>query len=185
MITYTRLWAPAFAVLLVGAVTACGSSDPKPAAPAAPVPASQAPSAAVSPSASAQLGLKPGTAATVPVQDGTVRVTVRSLKTRKTACGADWDPPANGVFVIADVLVEVTSGEFSFSGGEFQWLADDGTTADLAGFTGCTTSPLQGANGLPAGQKRAGQLVFDVKSTAGTLGFSPDLSGVPAASWRP
>lgn len=137
-----------------------------------------------SPSTSAQLDLKPGAAATVPVDDGTVRVTVRSLRSRTTKCGADWDAPENGVYVIADILIEVTEGAFNFSGGEFQWVADDGTTADPVALTGCAKNPLQGFNGLRAGQKRAGQIVFDVASAKGSVGFSPDLSSVPVASWR-
>jgi cell division septation protein DedD len=159
-------------VTTVGTVAA-GSADPQPEIFESTVPAP-----------AAQLNLKPGTAATVPTDDGTVRVTVRSLKAQKKACGADYDPPENGVFVIADVLIEVIDGEFSFSGGEFQWLAEDGTVADTTTFTGCTPSPLQGVNGLPAGQKRAGQIVFDVKSKAGSLGFGPDLNAVAVASWR-
>jgi hypothetical protein len=173
----------ALAVLLTTPLAACSGNDASspPESFESTVAAPQGPS----PSAPAQLNLKPGTAVTVPVDDGMVRVTVKSLKTRTKACSADWDPPENGVFVIAYVLLEVVEGEFSFSGGEFQWLADDGETTDLAGFTGCTTSPFHGVNGLPAGQKRAGQIVYDVKSSAGSLGFSPDLSGVAVASWRP
>jgi hypothetical protein len=181
-----RLLMAAVAVLLVTTVAACNDGDtaaqPEGTGAQPEIFESTVP---VFPSAPAQLNLKPGTAATVPVDDGTVRVTVRSLKSRTKGCGEVPTPPEQGRFVVAEILIEVVDGEFSFGGGEFQWFADDGTVADLAAFTGCTTSPLQGANGLPAGQKRAGQMVFDVKPAGGVLGFSPDLSGVPIASWRP
>ncbi|MBM2622746.1 hypothetical protein JIG36_45325 [Actinoplanes sp. LDG1-06] len=85
------------------------------------------------------------------------------------------------------MTIAVTEGSASMNPLHFEWVGDNGITADsISGaFSGCAKNNLSSANGVRAGQKRAGQIVFDVPSAKGAVEFSPDAFGSAEASWRP
>ncbi|XVU21444.1 hypothetical protein ACQPZJ_29740 [Actinoplanes sp. CA-054009] len=64
-------------------------------------------------------------------------------------------------------------------------MGADGTTANAisGAFSGCEKSSLDSDNNLRAGQKRAGQVVFDVSSAKGSVEFAPDVFASAVASW--
>jgi hypothetical protein len=92
--------------------------------------------------------------------------------------------PERGMFLVVDVLVEATKGTVPVNSLNFEWVGEDGTTSNTidGAFSGCDKSRLA-ATDLRAGQKRAGQIVFDVSSTKGAVEFAPDILSSAAASW--
>ncbi|MFF4876682.1 hypothetical protein [Micromonospora sp. NPDC000668] len=116
--------------------------------------------------------------------DGTVEVTVTKFSTATKPCASYGLKPDNGMYVIADVTVTVTKGTGSANPLYFQWVAADGTeTNAIAGiFSGCGKS-MSAGNGLAAGTKRTGTVVFDVSGTNGVLEYQHEFE--TAGSWRP
>ncbi|GIE32621.1 hypothetical protein Ait01nite_056660 [Actinoplanes italicus] len=120
-------------------------------------------------------------------QDGgsTVEAVMRSVKTYKKGCNSLDVDPENGLFVVVDVVVTQTKGKGSVNPLHFEFVAEDGTSANAlsAVFSGCGEPSLASAD-LRAGQKRAGKIVFDVGMKAGALEWTPDgLPGEVAGSW--
>jgi hypothetical protein len=120
-------------------------------------------------------------------QDGgtTVEAVMRSVKTYKQACNSLNVDPENGLFVVVDVVVTQTKGKGSVNPLHFEFVAEDGTSANAlsAAFSGCGEPSLAAAD-LRAGQKRAGKIVFDTTMKAGTLEWTPDgLLGETVGSW--
>lgn len=143
---------------------------------------------ATTPSAQAveQFDLKPGTVATLDAVTGTEKVTVKSVKAYKKAC-RDYAPePKKGMFAVVDVQVEATDGFVSVNPLYFTWVAPDGTTSDSfsGALSGCAKSDLSSTNSLRAGQKRAGQIVYDVTSTKGSVELVGGLLDETGASWK-
>lgn len=118
--------------------------------------------------------------------EGTIEITVKSFETRETACDEYGLPPDNGMYLIADVTVEVTEGTGSINPFDFTWVADDGTTADdFSGvFAGCGQD-LDSAYDMRTGSVRSGTLVFDVVDAEDALEYESGWFGGADGSWRP
>jgi hypothetical protein len=83
------------------------------------------------------------------------------------------------------VVVTQTKGKGSVNPLHFEFVAEDGTSANAlsAAFSGCDEPSLAAAD-LRAGQKRAGKIAFDATMKAGTLEWTPDgLFGDVVGSW--
>ncbi len=101
--------------------------------------------------------------------------TLVSAKYRKS-CGGLGDAEKGG-FLIVDVRVTQKEGTGSVNPLFFNYVSDDGTTQDsLSGaFSGCEKDSLDATNSLRAGQKRSGQVVFDVASAKESIERTPGL----------
>lgn len=125
------------------------------------------------------VGIALGATITLTGDDGSVaEVTLRSVKS--FAKGLD---PDNGLYVVFDVIVQQKAGAGSVNPLDFEFVADDGTSADsLSGvFSGCGEPSLASTDSLRAGQKRTGKMAFDVGSKKGALEWAP--GGDAAGSW--
>ncbi|GAA3738027.1 hypothetical protein GCM10022379_04340 [Micromonospora maritima] len=116
--------------------------------------------------------------------EGTIEITVGNFRTKSAACREFMPGPKNGTFLIADVTAEVTKGTGSINPFFFTWKAADGTEENGIGgaFSGCGKLMTSG-NNLPAGSKRSGQLIFDVKDQNGVVEYEHNLR--TAGSWKP
>ncbi|WP_089156534.1 hypothetical protein [Micromonospora sp. NBS 11-29] len=116
--------------------------------------------------------------------EGTIEITVGNFQTKKTACREFMPDPKNGMYLVADVTAEITKGTGSINPFYFSWKGTDGTReSGIAGaFSGCGKLMTSG-NNLPAGSKRSGQLIFDVKDTNGVVEYQHRLR--TAGSWKP
>ncbi len=134
----------------------------------------------------AEFNLKPGTTVTITGDEGTQQVTIKSVKPFKKGCGEFNTDPEKGVYIVADVQVAVTKGKASVNSLFFKWVGADGTTSDsLSGlFSGCEKTSLDSVNDLRAGQKRVGQMTFDVTSAKGAIEFAPSAFSDAMASWK-
>lgn len=114
-----------------------------------------------------------------------VEAVMRSVKTHKQACNSLNVDPENGMFVVVDLVVTQTKGKGSVNPLHFEFVAEDGTSANAlsAAFSGCAEPSLAAAD-LRAGQKRAGKIAFDASMKNGTLEWTPDgLLGDAVGSW--
>jgi hypothetical protein len=164
----------------VAAAPRTGAAEPKaPRAKITKAPAGQAEDAD-------QFDLKLGATAKFSDRDGAQSVTVKSVKSFKDGCSRFAPEPDNGLYVVVDVVVSVTEGSASINPLYFEWVGNDGTTANAisGAFSGCDKNNLTSANGVRAGRKRAGQIVYDVPSAKGSIEFSPDAFGSAEASWK-
>ncbi|MEV4655242.1 DUF4352 domain-containing protein [Micromonospora sp. NPDC049301] len=116
--------------------------------------------------------------------DGTIEITVTKFSSATKPCTSYGLKPDEGMYVIADVTVTVTSGTGSVNPLFFQWVAADGTeTNAIAGaFSGCG-KPMPAGNDLTAGTRRTGSVVFDVPDTNGVLEYQHEFE--TAGSWKP
>ncbi|MFG3679070.1 hypothetical protein ACGF5H_03055 [Micromonospora chalcea] len=116
--------------------------------------------------------------------DGTIEITVGNFRTRNAACNEIMPGPKKGMFMIADVTAEITKGTGSINPFYFSWVAEDGTEENGIGgaFSGCGKLMTSG-NNLPAGSKRSGQLIFDVKDQNGVVEYKHRFR--TAGSWKP
>jgi hypothetical protein len=132
-----------------------------------------------------RFGLKLGTTVKFTTADGAQSVTVKSVKAFKGGCDG-LSEPKQGMYVVVDVTVAVTKGTASINALNFEWVGDDGTTANaLSGlFSGCEKNSLDTATDARAGQKRSGQIVYDVPSAKGSIEFAQDAFGSAEASWK-
>jgi len=128
--------------------------------------------------------MAPGDTLIIEGDDGTVEITVSNFRTRNKACQAYMPAPKNGMYLIADVTVEVTKGTGTINPFFFTWIGSDGSEESgiAAAFSGCGKLLGSGMN-LPTGSKRTGQLVFDVKDKSGTVEYEHQLEA--AGSWKP
>jgi hypothetical protein len=137
---------------------------------------------------SANFSLKPGTIMTITGDDGNVQeAVILSFKVRKNACNSFGGEPKNGSFLVADVRVTQKKGTGAVNPLFFTWVGEDGTTSSAidGAFSGCATNTLDSTNALRAGTKRAGQMVFDVSSSGGTVEYAPGGLGSEAVgSWK-
>ena len=111
-------------------------------------------------------------------------VTVVSVKTATAGTGPLAEAPQNGVYVIADVLIEVTGGTYDFNPLYFHFQASDGTTYDGFDGNGMTAGfePMLGSGTLAAGQRTRGVVVFDVPAPHGEIVLSEPL-GAQLGGW--
>jgi hypothetical protein len=132
--------------------------------------------------------MKVGSTLVVKSDDGDRHdVTVRSFTTFKKGCSSFSPEPDNGMYLVVDVLVNVVTGTASVNPLHFTWVGEDGTTDTGigGGFSGCAKNRLDSQNDLRAGQKRAGQIVFDVASTKGAVEYSSGaFTGKTMGSWK-
>jgi hypothetical protein len=90
-------------------------------------------------------------------------------------------PQPEGKLLVLDVTWEVTKGTASINPFFFEYVDSDGVTGDYSIFDGCDPA-LDAGNDLPAGSKRTGKVVFEVKGkTTGTVSYG-DFTGAKA-SW--
>lgn len=178
---------PVAALLLAG----CGGSPASsPTAPtvepissgAASTSAAAAPESSKSPRGNIVKGFGQGASITDTAHDNKeiVNFTVNSIA--PVTCTEQYAQPAeNGHLVVVDVAVE-TKPELADSfmksyylgGGDFKFVADNGTTFNGNLFTGATYSCLPSAElfpsaGLGPGEKATGKVVLDVPAPTGIL----------------
>lgn len=116
--------------------------------------------------------------------DGEQQVTVTSLEFKKT-CGGISEPKLGG-YLVVNVITTQESGTGSINPLFFGFVGTDGATADsFSGIgSGCEKNNLDSTNSLRAGQKRSGQVVFDVASPVGSIEFTPGIGADSVGSWR-
>ncbi len=129
--------------------------------------------------------LKPGTTITLTSDDSVQEWTLTSWKWHKGGCGGLSDAEKGG-YLVATVRVVQKSGVGSSNALFFEHVSEDGvaTNSLSAMFSGCEKDNLQSTNSLRAGQKRSGQVAFDVKSPKGTVELQPGLAEDTAGSWK-
>ncbi|GIE91784.1 DUF4352 domain-containing protein [Actinoplanes regularis] len=100
--------------------------------------------------------------------------TLRSVKTFKKGCNSLDVNPEQGLYVVVDVLVTQKAGSGTVNPLDFEFVAEDGTTANALSsvFSGCAEPSLT-ASDLRPGQKRAGKIAFDAGMKAGAVEWSP------------
>lgn len=165
-----------FAVAEEPAGDAPPSADPL--RPTRPSPSAPTPSATP-----ATQNLKPGQTLVVVDEDGDeLQVTVRAPRTNK-GC-SEFAKPRSGGYLVLDVTVRVSRGTGDISPFAFNFLSPDSTTTEVAGgrVTECGKD-LDNARNLPAGTKRTGQLVFDVKPARGQVVFKGAGNEI-AGTWK-
>jgi hypothetical protein len=112
---------------------------------------------------------------------------VKNIKTHKGTCSGGFSKPDKGMYLIADVVIEGKKGETSVNSLNFTFVGDDGATANTASglFSGCEKNNLDATNELRPGQKRAGQIVFDVAQAKGAIEYGAGAFGSDTAgSWE-
>ncbi|RIV39367.1 DUF4352 domain-containing protein [Micromonospora radicis] len=116
--------------------------------------------------------------------DGTLEITVTRFRTVTEGCRAFAPKPTKGRYLIAEVTATVTEGTSSINPFYFEWVGDDGATVNglIGALSGCG-EPLGSGNGLRAGSKRAGTVVFDVADTSGVVEYRHRFE--TAGSWKP
>lgn len=104
-------------------------------------------------------------------------VTVVSVKSASAGTGALAQPPQNGVYVVADVLIEVQAGSYAFNPLYFHFQSPDGTTYSAFDGNGMTAGfqPMLDSGTLAAGQRTRGVVVFDVPAPHGQITLSDPL----------
>ncbi|MDG4807772.1 DUF4352 domain-containing protein [Micromonospora sp. WMMD1120] len=128
--------------------------------------------------------LSPGDTLVVNGDEGTIEITVTKFRSATKPCRSSGDKPDEGVYLIADVTVEVTKGTAPATPTAFQWVATDGTRTRATGAasSGCG-KPMPATKSLTAGARRTGSVVFDVPDTAGALEYRH--RSTTAGSWKP
>jgi hypothetical protein len=122
---------------------------------------------------------------TVVTDKTTVDVTVADPKQFPSEPGDFGSKSKNGVFLVVNVTVVCKEGTYGANPFNFRFVAGDGTVTETAF---ATFDPELHATDLAAGQKVAGNVVFDVPQAAIT-GGKIQISGIgldmnkPAAYW--
>lgn len=181
----------ALAYTLVSDRNGTGSPAPAPAAAdsptaaattSAPAPAAPTTAAAATTASAPKTGLPVGSTVHVTMKSGELDVTLKSVTTRKNQCKGDLQTkPLNGVFMVLDVTLKVTSGTAPINPLYFSHVTTSGTATTWVDLTGCTD--IKGGNETPAGTVISGRILFDVPSVAGTVVYA-DPVGNPAGSWK-
>lgn len=112
-----------------------------------------------------------------------LRVTVRKVTSRTTGCREYSNEPDNGTYVVVEVTAEVVKGTASINPLYLNFVDAAGVEENSIGgiFSGCG-EPLRSGVDLPAGTKREGTIVFDVKAAKGKIVYS-ELGGSARGSW--
>ncbi|MEH0841716.1 hypothetical protein V6U81_04880 [Micromonospora sp. CPCC 205711] len=129
--------------------------------------------------------MEPGATLVLEDDEGTIEITVRRFTTSTKGCRSFAPAPDKGLYLIADVTATVTKGKASINPFYFRWIAEDGTTVSGLGglLSGCGGDPLSSGNGIPAGSKRSGAVVFDVADRNGVVEYQHNFES--AGSWKP
>lgn len=138
------------------------------------------PAGSTTPSATAQ---NVALGAAVHVTDssgGSAFVTVESVKFATAGSGPIAQPPKNGTFAIADVLIQDDAGAYNFNPLYVKYQEPDGTTSDAFSGNAITAGfdPTLSAGTLSPGQKTRGNVVFDVKVKGGLIQVTDPLGSV-------
>ncbi|WP_036374085.1 DUF4352 domain-containing protein [Micromonospora sp. ATCC 39149] len=128
--------------------------------------------------------MKAGETLVITDDEGTLEITVLRFRTSAKGCKSYSPDPDKGLYLIADVTATVKKGKMSINPFYFQWVAEDGTTANgIAGaLAGCGDLLDSGVN-LREGSKRTGSVTFDVANKNGALEYRHELE--IAGSWKP
>lgn len=158
-------------------------------APARPAPGATFPGdgpryGAPSPTPRGAVDLKLGETLVLTDDEGArVEITVANAKARRKGCSRYATPPDDGGYLVADATVHVVEGPFELRPYAFGFLAPDSSTRDNDGSAGSGCgNPLDSVT-LRAGDKRRGQLVFDVWPGKGHITFQ-EAGGEIAGKWR-
>ena len=84
--------------------------------------------------------------------------TITVAKVRAVKPPNDFQKPAKGQFLVADVSVQVSEGKLTLTQGSFKLVGADGTVYDT---TMTVVQPDLGYSELTPGQKTAGTITFD------------------------
>lgn len=174
------------AALLLLTVAGCGSSSASDDAPAGTqATGTQAADTSEKPKQSANQTTV-GKPLTIKVQSGaTAEVTVLKVTTAKKGKGEFAEKPANGQFVIVDVQIKVTGGQFPVNPLYVGYQAADAKVyeaADGNAFAAGYEPELQSGD-VPEGQTSRGLVVFDTPAGAGKQIQLTDELGSPIAFW--
>ncbi|MEH1100409.1 hypothetical protein [Micromonospora sp. CPCC 205561] len=128
--------------------------------------------------------MKPGATLVVSDDEGTLEITVTRFTTETKGCRAYAPDPDKGMYLIAHVTATVTKGKSSINPFYFEWVADNGTTANglASALSGCGDT-LGSGNNLREGSKRAGTVVFNVANKNGALEYRHKFE--TSGSWKP
>lgn len=177
----------AMSLVAVLALTGCESSGSLTGQKGVAVDAAGATSAASAAAKPAASDAAVGQAVAITGREGlAATVTVVTLTTFKAGPGAIAQPPKNGSFAVAYVLISATGGTYNFNPLYIKYQAEDGTTygaldgnSAMAGF-----EPGLSAGTLTAGQKTRGKVAFDVPAGGhGLIQMTDPLGGV-VAQWK-
>lgn len=107
-------------------------------------------------------------------------VTLEGVTYATAGTGAIAQPPQNGQYAVADVLVQDNAGQYPFNPLYFKYQTSDGTTYDSFSGNSVTAGfdPTLSSGTLNAGQKTRGNIVFDVKSKGGLIQVTDPLGQV-------
>ena len=95
-----------------------------------------------------------------------------------------FNKPAKGQFLVADVAVQVTEGKFTLTQGSLKVVGVDGTVYDS---TLPAVEPALGFTELTAGQKTSGAVTFDTAAGAekgGKIALSDVFADGDAGYWQ-
>ncbi|MFB9547168.1 DUF4352 domain-containing protein [Micromonospora sagamiensis] len=128
--------------------------------------------------------MKVGDTLVITDDEGTVEITITRFTTSNKGCRSFAPDPDEGLYLIADVTVRVTKGTASVNPFYFEWVAQDGKTANglVGALSGCGT-PLSSGVNLRTGSKRSGTVVFDVADRKGVVEYQHNFEA--AGSWKP
>ncbi|SCL36465.1 protein of unknown function [Micromonospora pallida] len=155
---------------------------------AQPFGATEPTTAAPEPTGSEQDGetfnMKAGDTLVITDDEGTVEITIDRFTTSNKGCRSFAPDPDEGMYLIADVTVRVTKGTASVNPFYFEWVGQDGKTANglVGALSGCG-SPLASGVDLRSGSKRTGTVVFDVADKKGVVEYQHNFEA--AGSWKP
>ncbi|MEV0330478.1 DUF4352 domain-containing protein [Micromonospora echinospora] len=150
----------------------------------ATVPTTAAPQPSNSGKDGETFNMKVGDTLVITDDEGTVEITVTRFTTSNKGCRSFAPDPDEGMYLIADVTVRVTKGTASVNPFYFEWVAQDGKTANglVGALSGCGT-PLSSGVNLRTGSKRSGTVVFDVADKKGVVEYQHNFEA--AGSWKP
>ncbi|WP_425413615.1 DUF4352 domain-containing protein [Micromonospora inyonensis] len=128
--------------------------------------------------------MKVGDTLVITDDEGTVEITITRFTTSNKGCRSFAPDPDEGLYLIADVTVRVIKGTASVNPFYFEWVAEDGKTANglVGALSGCGT-PLSSGVNLRTGSKRSGTVVFDVADRKGVVEYQHNFEA--AGSWKP
>lgn len=110
----------------------------------------------------------------------TATITVTSVTFATSGKGVLAQPPANGFYAVANVLVQGTGGQYPYDPVYLKYQEPDGTTYQYASGNSITAGfdPLLQSGTIGPGQKAQGNVVFDVKTKGGILQMSDSLGNI-------
>lgn len=145
------------------------------------------PSTTTAPAASSSSDTTIGQPLDYTSDDGTkATVTVLTVTPHPKGTGPLAQPPANGTYLVADILISVTAGTYNSNPLYWRWQDADATTVSFLDGNASTAGygPQLSTGDLHAGQKTRGKVTFDAKAKAGGLIQLTDALGDVLAQWK-